>query len=169
MLQSIRHWIALLFRQSTYIVICTGIKLAGDHVKESWGSMLTMLPDLDPEILKHRLDFHLLRQGAVTVTWMSIGECCTQEEMWKQWFQQADALVMLPDAEGIPSVVWTEQERRISYKACLTERRIHSNPVMRQHMFTVGLFLLVEPLCFTSHTLLLYKLCSSSARPTMHA
>ena len=60
--------------------------------------------------------------------------------MWKQWFQQADALVMLPDAEAKPSVVWTEQEHRISHKACVTERRIHSNPVMRQHMYTVRIF-----------------------------
>jgi len=89
--------------------------------------------------------------------------------MWKQWFQQADALVMLPGAEGKPSVVWTEQERRVSHKACVTERRIHSNPVKRQHMFTVTIFVLVKLLYFTSHIDLLYKLCSHSARLPVHA
>ena len=58
--------------------------------------------------------------------------------MWKQWLQQAEGLVMLPDAEREPSHAWTLQQRATSHRACLTERRIHSSVVKRQHMFTVS-------------------------------
>lgn len=57
--------------------------------------------------------------------------------MWRQWLQQVEGLVMLPDAEAEPSDAWTKQERAASHRACEVERRTHSNAVKRQHMFTV--------------------------------
>ena len=57
--------------------------------------------------------------------------------MWRQWLQQAEGLVLLPDAEEEPADAWLDQQRRISHRACVVERRIHSNPAKRQHMFTV--------------------------------
>ena len=47
---------------------------------------------------------------------------------------------MLPDAEAEPSEAWTKQERMTSHRACVVERRIHSSPAKRQHMFTVRYF-----------------------------
>ena len=55
--------------------------------------------------------------------------------------KQAQGLVLLPDAQEGESVKWTEQERVAAYKACNTERSIHSNVVRRQHMFTASNFL----------------------------
>ncbi len=57
--------------------------------------------------------------------------------MWRQWLQQVEGLVMLPDTEAEPSDAWTKQERLTSHRACVVERRIHSSPTKRQHMFMV--------------------------------
>ena len=54
--------------------------------------------------------------------------------------------------EAEPPDAWTQQQRRTSHRACVVERRIHSNPAKRQHMFTVKHRVLssVVPLCRAS-------------------
>ena len=50
--------------------------------------------------------------------------------------KQAEGLVLLPDAEGTDRS-WSRSDHTIPFEACKLERKIHSNTVKLQHMFTV--------------------------------
>lgn len=89
----------------------------------------------------------------------------TQEAFWKYWLKQAQGLVLLPDAQEGESVKWTEQERVAAYKACNTERSIHSNVVRWQHMFTASNFLESCELCATPSPCALGTSCMKGGHP----